>query len=117
MGHPPVTPEERFAAIIEALVGNPNVTPPSSDALSKKRFGSQALKISNKIFAMLAGGRFVVKLPRQRVDALVASGDGERFDPGHGRPMKEWVVVGPSLQRDWLPLAREAMAFVGSKLH
>jgi hypothetical protein len=54
---------------------------------------------------MLSKGRLVVKLPRQRIDALVATGAGERFDPGHGRLMKEW-----------LPLAREALAFVASQL-
>jgi hypothetical protein len=44
-------------------------------------------------------------------DALVASGAGERFDPGHGRVMKEWVSVGHGAA-DWLELAREAHRFV-----
>jgi hypothetical protein len=34
---------------------------------------------------MSSRGKFVVKLPRGRVDELVASGQGEYFDPGHGR--------------------------------
>lgn len=38
---------------------------------------------------MLAQGRPVVKLPRNRVDALVAGGAAERFDAGHGRKVKE----------------------------
>jgi hypothetical protein len=33
-----------------------------------------------------------VKLPRERVDELVEAGAGHRFDPGHGRLMKEWVA-------------------------
>jgi hypothetical protein len=49
------------------------------------------------------------------VEALIASGDGTRFDPGHGRHMKEWLAVAPTSEADWLPLAREAMAFVGTK--
>jgi len=53
-----------------------------------------------------------VKLPRARVDTLVAAKQGERFDPGHGRLMKEWVVVEPGAG-DWLALAKEARAFVG----
>jgi hypothetical protein len=64
---------------------------------------------------MLVKGRLVVKLPRQRVDALIASGDGARFDPGHGRLMKEWLTVEPASEEEWLPLAREAMEFVASK--
>ncbi|MBA3413635.1 MAG: hypothetical protein H0U10_00215 [Chloroflexia bacterium] len=63
---------------------------------------------------MLVGGRFVVKLPRPRVDALVEAGEGERFVGGHGRAMKEWVAVEAAAGERWLPLAREALAFVGS---
>jgi hypothetical protein len=29
--------------------------------------------------------------------------------------MKEWVVVEPIVEEEWLPLAREAMAFVASQ--
>jgi hypothetical protein len=61
---------------------------------------------------MLVKGKLVVKLPKARVDALIAAGDGERFDPGHGRLMKEWVAVEPTSEEGWLDLAREAMEFV-----
>jgi hypothetical protein len=65
---------------------------------------------------MLVSGNLVVKLPKPRVDALVASGDGERFDPRHdGRVMKEWVTLQPTSKEEWLSLAREAMEFVSSK--
>lgn len=106
------TSEERFATLVEKLLNSPGVTPPSDG----KRFGSSGLKVQDKIFAMLSGGRLVVKLPKARVDALVASGDGERFDPRkNGQLMKEWLVVGPASDVDWLALAREAMEFVGAK--
>src|SRR2546428_11532284 len=85
MSHPPITPEERFATIVEALRSLPDVTPPSDGPQSKKGFGTLGLKIQHKIFAMLVKGKLVVKLPKPRVDALLASGEGERFDPGHGR--------------------------------
>ena len=75
------TPEERYATIVEALLSSSDVTFGSS---GKKGFGSSALKINNKTFAMFVKGKLVVKLPRQRVDALMASGEGHRFDPGHG---------------------------------
>jgi hypothetical protein len=115
MSHPPITPEERFATIIEALLSHPDVTPPEDGSQSKKRFGSSGLRIQNKIFAMLVKGKLVVKLPRPRVDALITSGEGERFDPGHGRPMKEWVAVEPTSEEGWLDLSREAMEFVASQ--
>ena len=111
-----VTSNERFAKIVKALSGHPGVTPPSDTTQSRKKFGSSGLKINDKIFAMISSkGEFVVKLPQQRVDALITSGKGKRFDPGHGRLMKEWLTVGTSSEKVWLQLAKEAMGFVGSK--
>lgn len=116
MSHTSITPEERFATIVEECLSNPDVTPPADETQSKKNFGSSGLKIHNKIFAMLVRGKLVVKLPKARVDALVASGDGERYDPRHsGRLMKEWITVEPASQMEWLPLAKEAMEFVASQ--
>jgi len=60
-------------------------------------------------------GNFVVKLPKQRVDALATAGVGQRFDPGHGRLMKEWLSVEAASKVDWLPLATEALRFVEGK--
>ena len=109
MSQPTITPEERYVALVEEFLGEQDVEQ------SGKGFGSDALKVRGKIFAMLSQGRLVVKLPRQRVDALVASGDGERFDPRHDwRLMKEWLALAPSSQVEWLSLAREARAFVAA---
>lgn len=109
MGQQTTTPEERYATLVEEFLGDRDVEQ------SGKGFGSDALKVRGKIFAMLAQGRLVVKLPRQRVDALVASGDGERFDPRRdGRVMKEWLALAPTSPLEWLPLAQEARAFVAS---
>ena len=114
MSRPPSTPEERYATVVEALRGDADIIQ-SSDLPRSKRFGSSELRINNKIFAILVKGQLVVKLPRQRVDALITSGDGERFDPGHGRLMKEWLTLATTSELEWLPLAREAMEFVASK--
>ena len=77
-----------------------------------KGFGSRALKVNGKIFAMMSSkGQFVVKLPRKRVDELVAAGRGEYFDPGRGRLMKEWLAVAAG-KTQWLELAKEAYRFV-----
>jgi hypothetical protein len=80
-----------------------------------KGFGSGALKVNGKIFAMMSSkGAFVVKLPKERVDELVSTGKGEYFDPGHGRLMKQWVAV-HSPKTGWTRLAQEARNFVGEK--
>lgn len=104
--------QRRFADIAAALAAEPGV---SVGAPGKKGFGSSALQVGGKIFAMVApGGSFVVKLPAPRVAELEARGVGQRFDPGHGRPMKQWLSVAASAGEDWLALAREALRFVGS---
>jgi hypothetical protein len=107
-----VSPAERYAAILKAFAGKRGVS-----AESGRGFGSSALKIDNRIFAMLASGdEFVVKLPRQRVEAMVAAGEGERFDPRrNGKVMKEWLVVPRRLDPRWLLLAQEAFEFAKTK--
>jgi hypothetical protein len=78
-----------------------------------KGFGSSALKVNGRIFAMLSSkGEFVVKLPQKRVAALVASGDALAYDAGKGRPMKEWLALPPGSPLDWSTLAEEALTFV-----
>lgn len=81
-------------------------------ATAAKGFGSGALKVNGKIFTMMtAKGKFVVKLSKKRVDDLVSRGKGEHFDPGHGRKIKEWLVVGTG-KANWVELAKEAYEFV-----
>jgi len=102
---------DRYAALAQALLREPDVT-----QSNKKGFGSTALWTNGKIFALLSSkGEFVVKLSRPRVDALVASGEGRRFEPGPGRVMKEWFVVGTKGEEKWLALAKEAMKAAVSK--
>lgn len=108
-------PEAEFASLIVALRNKPGVTPPSDDEGTRRKFGSNGLRVNGRVFAMLSGEkRLIVKLPRERVDALVDAGDGERFDPRrNGRVMREWILMKQSSRADWLQLAREALDFVG----
>ena len=111
MNERPNTPDVLFAAIVEAFLDNPDVTPPSNG----RRFGSTGLKVHDRIFAMLVRGMLVVKLPKSRVEALIASGAGQPYDPRHdGRLMKEWAAIDPTSEAEWLTLAKEAMEFVAS---
>jgi hypothetical protein len=103
----PVTPTDEFASLVEAYRQDPAVS-------VAKMFGSPCLKTGGKVFATFFHERLVVKLPRERVQALAAAGTGEPFDPGMGRMMKEWVALGPGHEADWPALAEEARAFVAS---
>ena len=104
----PVGPDAHFEDLIDALIGIEGVTPP----LGGRGFGRSALRIHGKIFAMLVRGRLVLKLPTKRVDALVDSGAGIRFDANKGTPMKQWLALDPESDVEWLPLAQEALEFV-----
>ncbi len=102
---------ERFAAVVAALRDEPGVSY-MGDQPRRKRFGLTELRVRNKIFCMLTRDRLVVKLPRARVDALIAAGEGERFTLGQARVMKEWLVVIAQDTAQWLDLAREALTYV-----
>ncbi len=93
-----------FAPVVKAFAKNRDVS-------RGKMMSSYGLKVNGKIFAMFGRSRFVTKLPEKRVDELVGAGKGERFDPGHGRLMKEWIVVGAG-KADWIELAKEAYDFM-----
>lgn len=107
--------EELFNALIDEFRAVPGVSVPGEPG--QHGFGSSALKVHGSIFAMVSGGRLVVKLPRDRVSALIGTGAGAPFDAGKGRAMKEWFTVLADDQESWLTLAREALDFVGSAHH
>jgi TfoX/Sxy family transcriptional regulator of competence genes len=84
-------------------------------ALERTRMmGSEGLKTGGKFFAMVSRGELVVKLPRERVDELVEAGAGHRFDPGHGRLMKEWVALIPADEASCAAYVSEARRFVAA---
>jgi len=70
------TPDQRYCEIVTTFLQRPGVTQQG------RRFGSSALTIRGTMFATLSpGGAFVVKLPRQRADALAAARHGRPFEP------------------------------------
>ncbi|HEY1333406.1 MAG TPA: TfoX/Sxy family protein [Myxococcaceae bacterium] len=98
--------DPRFAAVIDEFARDRRVT-------GGTMMASVGLKVGGKIFAMLVRGELVVKLPRERVSALVDAGLGQQFDPRRdGRLMKEWVVLSGD-DPPWVEVAREACSFVG----
>ncbi|WP_326566473.1 hypothetical protein VSH64_31970 [Amycolatopsis rhabdoformis] len=105
-----MSPEDRFEDLIDELLAEhlDGVEPPRPG----RGFGSSALRVHNRIFAMLVREHLVVKLPKPRVDTLVTEGHGVRFDANKGTPMKEWFVLADDSSLGWSALAREALTFV-----
>jgi len=100
---------DRFAPVVASFAGDTGVTHAGG-----KGFGSDALKVAGKIFAMMSSrGSFVAKLPRTRVAELVSTGKAAYFDPGSGRLMMEWATIGECSETR-PNFAFEARQFVGS---
>ena len=100
------TPLERFERLARQFAATVDVTPGTGFGLNP------GLRVDSHIFAMLVRDRLVVKLPKDRVDELVASGSAVHFDTGKGRPMREWAMVDPASDVEWDRVAIEAHAFV-----
>ena len=73
----------------------------------------RCLRVDKEFLALVGykGAGLVVKLPKSRVDELVASGVGRPFGPA-GKIFKEWLSVPALDRRLWLCLLREGVAFV-----
>ena len=98
--------EELFDEVAASQLGEPGVT-------EAQMFGAPGLKTGGRFFVTLFRGELSVKLQKERVDELVASGEGSPFEPMEGRAMKEWLALPPAAGADrWKALAAEARAFV-----
>ena len=95
-----MTSLERYEELVDEFTQVEGVTPPEGGS----GFGRGALRYRRRIFAMFVRGQLVLKLPRQRVDELVADGHGIRFDANKGTPMKEWFSLAPESTLPWTPL-------------
>ncbi len=61
---------------------------------------------------LLVRGHLMLKLPGPRAGALIAAGEGIRFDANKGTPMREWLSPVAAAALPWRPLAVEALEFV-----
>jgi TfoX/Sxy family transcriptional regulator of competence genes len=73
-------------------------------------FQSTGLKTGGKFFAFVSKGDLVVKIPRERVAELVASGAGKPFESGR-RVMREWVRLSPGDEEACTAYVAEARRF------
>lgn len=82
-------------------------------------FRSPGLRTGTKIFAFLGAGDYlIVKLPRNRANALIAEDRAGHVTMGT-RTMREWVEIPAHADRGttldtWTALATEALHFVRS---
>ncbi|HET7043957.1 MAG TPA: hypothetical protein VFI37_03830 [Gaiellaceae bacterium] len=84
-----MTVEESFERVADRLAAG-------DEALERGRiFRSSGLRTRGHFFAFARRGELVVKLPADRVAALVESGEGAPFRSGT-RVMREWVVLLPA---------------------
>ncbi len=95
---------DRFDDVVAALVDKPGVE-------AGRMFASRTLTADGKVFSMAVKGRLVVKLDETRAANLIDSGHADRFDPGHGRAMKQWVFIAGDARLDWIELSSEAIGF------
>ena len=76
--------------------------------------GSACLRVGAEFLAMPHHKRdgLVVKLPAERVTAVIEAGEGESFAPA-GKVFKEWLAVTEIDEDRWRNLLHEGIDFVG----
>jgi hypothetical protein len=99
--------EKLFAELV-SFYATPHTAYPVERALL---FGFDCLRINGKVFAKLHNGLLVMKLPADRITALVDSGQANAYAL-RGRLLKEWGVI--STSDDIIALAEEARVFTGN---
>jgi hypothetical protein len=87
-----------------------------SDVATGTMMGFPCLRVSGAFFASCdhRTGDLIVKLPRHRVQQLIAAGVARPFAPA-GRTFREWVLIDDRDPARWARLIDEARAFAGRK--
>ncbi len=105
-GTPPGPLDAVFAAAARRLLAE------HPDDEQRRMLNAPGLAAGGRFYGFVADVGLTVKLPADRVRALVADGRGLPCSPRPGRPMREWVHL-PALDEEgcvaWL---REARDFV-----
>jgi len=103
-----VTGEELFWELAEPLLADPAIT-------RSTMMGLPCLRLDGRFFASVdrSTQALLVKLPAERVGALIAAGHGEPFAPS-GRVFREWAALPRADRRRWRTLLNEAKRFAAS---
>jgi hypothetical protein len=75
--------------------------------------GGRCARVAGEFLGLVGykNSGMVVKLPRGRVDELIAQGIGQPFAPA-GKVFREWVAIAEPDRRRWSKLLDEAVTFV-----
>lgn len=75
--------------------------------------GGPCVRVAGEFLGLVdyKGSGLVVKLPRARVEQLVATGIGRPFAPA-GKVFREWISVPVPDKDEWEGLLREGIKFV-----
>lgn len=85
-------PSEELIRLFEEVTPGPPVTP-------KKMFGFPAAFVNGNMFMGLHQEDMILRLPENSREELLNM-NARTFEPMPGRPMREYIVVPPSLLRD-----------------
>ena len=103
------SPPEMVAVFEDAFPGPP--------AVARQMFGFPAGFVNGNLFMSLFQGSLVLRLPDGPRAELLGMEGAATFEPMPGRPMKEYVVVPPSLAASpevLEPWVAKALAYGGS---
>jgi hypothetical protein len=97
--------ETLFWELAQQLLADPGVT-------RSTMMGYPCLRANGAFFACVerATGHLIVKLPAQRVSALIAAGQALPFAPS-GRTFREWAAFPVADPAEWRALLAEARDF------
>jgi hypothetical protein len=102
-------PQEEYDKLVKEMEAR-------GDAKASKMFGMPCLKNEKgKAFAGYFKGEVTFKLPAPMVQSWLINKGAKQFDPGMGRPMKEWLQLPVEYHEKWKDLAYEALEFVNAK--
>jgi TfoX/Sxy family transcriptional regulator of competence genes len=95
------SPPELVALFAQVMAGVPQ-------AQTRQVFGSPAAFANSQMFAGVHDNEFFLRLPAEAREAFLREHGAHLFEPMPGRPMREYVIVPPSLLNsgkqldDWL---------------
>ncbi|MGW7684854.1 hypothetical protein ACWGID_29205 [Kribbella sp. NPDC054772] len=84
----------------------------SAGVVRGSMFGMPCLKVGKKVLAGMFGDAMTFKLPPAAREQALALPGVEQFDPGMGRPMKEWVKIPLAQSAVWPDYAADALEYV-----